>query len=101
MTLTCLTTTGAGDADEDVTGLAMVGTITVVVPVSRLIWRFGWAATVDVAVAAADTARRMLIAVTAVEVGIIRTVGRPLLVDGEPALPPDTAIWTCCGDCCC
>lgn len=91
MTLTCLTTTGAGEVDAAVTGLAMVGTITVVVPVSRLIWRFGWATAVaDVVVTdAADTARRMLIADTAVEVGIIRTVGRPLLVDGEPA---ETAI---------
>lgn len=88
MTLTCFTTTGEMPPAEDVAGLAMVGTITVVLPVSRLIWRFGGPA-VDVAVAAADTARRMLIAVTAVDVGIIRTVGRPLLAaDGEP----DTAI---------
>lgn len=88
MTLTCFTTTGAGDiVGVPAAGLASAGTITVVVvvPVSRLNWRFGAAVTVA---ADADTARLMLIAVTAVEVGIIRTVGRPLLM----ALPLDTAI---------
>lgn len=84
MTLTCFTTTG--EIPEAVVA-GLVGTITVVVllPVSRLIWRFGGPAAEVAVAAAADTARRMLIAVTAVEVGIIRTVGRPLLAaDGEP-----------------